>query len=711
MDRKSEDYKGYARATELPNLIDELKTEWLKLEKELKQVSEQLRLNEMRFKTVIQRTYDVNMLLTHEGVIKHYSLNDEAAAGGPFYRLQGRNLFDYLHQDDREKAKEIFIRLENKSDASEKAVLRIIDDDDGAYIHCEMLFMNFLTDPDFQGIAVYIKDITQNRLALEKLFDISNHDFLTRLPNKPFFESLVSKELYLTENKGGTFALMVIQLHGLEFVNETLTQSIGDLLLKEASKRLQEFVKNKGIVARFEGVYFPILLPQMRNGTVGQMATDLISLFEQPFIIQGYELSLTVNLGISLYPESGGTVHTIIRNAYSALHHANETGPNTYEVYSSNMNIKTYKRFSLFHDLQMALKNQEFLVYFQPRVEAKTHRIIAAEALIRWEHPKWGMVSPNEFIPLAEKSGLIGSLGEFVLNRACQHVKEWQEKGLEPVKVSVNFSILQFLQRDVIQMVEDVLKQTSLEAKWLEIEITESVLMENEAVILDKISKLSRMGISIAIDDFGTGYSSLSYLRKLKADIIKIDRSFIKGIPDDRDSIDIVAAILQLAKKFKMRIVAEGVDSSEQLATLKRLKCDEIQGYLFSKPLRVDQFELLLKEGICHPEQILHADSVENRREHLRIKLTYPLSGEMTITEMGGEEVSLGATGIRILDISPGGLRMETVEKLPVRSDMILRFSTTLLGTKLDQYGKVVWRKELDDDRQCYGIRFIRREK
>jgi EAL domain-containing protein (putative c-di-GMP-specific phosphodiesterase class I) len=372
------------------------------------------------------------------------------------------------------------------------------------------------------------------------------------------------------------------------------------------------------------------------------------------------------------------------------------------------MNIESFKRLSLKNDLRKAVNNNQFFVDYQPKVETKTHKIIGMEALIRWEHPKWGIVSPEEFILLAEESGLICSLGEMVLTKACQQNKKWQDQGLTPIKVSVNFSVVQFLQSDIIQMVEKVLKDTGMEAKWLEIEITESTLLTNEELVLEIISKLKAMGISIAIDDFGTGYASLSYLQKLKADTLKIDRSFVKGIPSDTDSTNIISAIIHLAQKLHINTVAEGVETMEQLQFLKKIHCDEIQGYYFSRPISPQDFVSLLKKKICMPiltDNEDHADW-ENRRKYFRINLTHPLSADMTISLLGGNKVQLGSTKVFVLDIGPGGLRIKTHIKLPVRKDLVLQFTTKVLGENLELYGLVVWKKEMDDV-LTYGINLI----
>ncbi|WP_071393501.1 EAL domain-containing protein [Bacillus tuaregi] len=677
------------------------------MQEKIKKTNEQIQLSENRFRSLVEHSNDLIALLNAQGIVEYISPNFENIIETNMHDILGKSGFDFVHHDDFPLVKDYFEAVVKKTQRKHSIEVRFRDK--SSIRMGELIMINLLDNPAVKAIKVNIRDITEKKKHEKQIFEMSNYDFLTKLPNSQLFRSIVKKELEHAKEIERKFSLVVLDFHGLRFVNNTLGAHMGDLLLQEAAKRLQEFIGEMGIVSRYGGSEFNILLPNMANHVIRRMSKDIIHLFEQPFLIREYELFFTVNIGVSIYPDSGESVPSLMQHAYSALHQANESGPNNYQIYSEKMDIHTYKRFTLNNDLRKAVKNNEFFIDFQPRIEVKSNRIIGAEALIRWNHPKWGIVSPKEFISLAEKSGLIGALGEIVLLGACQQMKKWQDMGLPPIKVSVNFSVLQFLQTDVIEMVEAVLERTGIEAKWLEIEITESVFMENEAMILEKIAQLKRMGIWIAIDDFGTGFSSLGYLKKMQADVIKIDRSFIKGIPEDADSIDIVSAVIQLSKKLKLHFVAEGVETEEQLRFLKKLHCEEIQGYLYSKPLEVEKFEALLKVGVCLPiEKAQELQShFQNRREYFRINLKYPLCGDMTISVFDGKKVNLGSTKILILDIGPGGLKVETTVKLPVRSDMILKFSTNILGGKLELQGKVVWRKEIDDHDQLYGISLI----
>lgn len=560
----------------------------------------------------------------------------------------------------------------------------------------------------YQYVAIR-SDITERKEMEEKIEHMAYYDFLTNLPNKRLFESRIKQEYEQAQKTKSIFSLMILELQNLKFVYDSVGNQMGDQLLKAVAVRLNRFVDNEGILSRLEGYEFAIIFPNISNEHMNHVAQEILRLFEQPFSINEYELYLTTNMGISMYPDSGDTLHSLIEHANSALYQAKEFGTNMYQISSPNMNIGSYKRFTLKNDFRKAVKNHEFFLVYQPRINPKTNKIIGAEALIRWEHPKWGVVSPNEFISLAEEDGLISMIGKMVLKQACKQNKEWQGAGLPPITISVNFSVQQFLQTDLNEMVEEILRSTGLDSKWLEIEFTETALMKDESIVLSKIGKLKEIGIKIAIDDFGTGYASLSYLQKVKADTLKIDASFIKGIPHEVDSSEIVVSTIHLAQKLKMRTVAEGVETVEQLSFLNKINCDEIQGYIYSKPVKVQEFKRLLEQKACVPNQINNTTDIqnENRRSFFRVDLPFPLEGYMTITEFAGKKVNLGSIKILIMDIGPGGIRIETNIKLPVRSDLFLQFTIELFSEKLEMYGSIVWNKELEYDYQLYGISFI----
>lgn len=460
----------------------------------------------------------------------------------------------------------------------------------------------FLTEEGYpkQFIAV-CTDITNKKKSEEQLFEIEFFDFLTKLPNRRYFEQMLEKEISLSKDRFSSFSLILLDMHGVKFVNDSLGTKVGDELIKQTARRLGQFLGKRGTLFRIDGDEFAIIIPDVLEEHIKKMAEEILALFEEPFNLSEYELFHAINIGISRFPDHGNNVHMLTRNTYASLNQSKIKGKNSYSIFSTNMNMELKKRFQLSVDLPKAFKKDQFYIDFQPRVEAKTNEIIGAEALVRWKHPKWGIVSPMDFIPLAEENGLIGLIGKLVLLEACRQNKKWQDAGLPAITVSVNLSVIELLQLDIVQTVEQVLKTTGLSPQWLEIELTESALIKDESTVMLKLEKLREMGIKTAIDDFGTGYASLSYLKTFKANTLKIDRSFITGIPEESSSFEIVTAIIGLAKKLNIRTTAEGVETIEQLNHLQKINCDEIQGYLYSRPLAATDFEKLLRKKFCFP--------------------------------------------------------------------------------------------------------------
>lgn len=566
------------------------------------------------------------------------------------------------------------------------------------------------------GYVAIIRDITEIKKMekelehqKDKIERIAYSDYLTGIPNRLLFEMQLEKNLHKAKMNQSLLALMILNLDDFKFINDTLGPKIGDKLLKDVAIRLTRARMLDDFVARISGDEFAIIITNINNmEEINDICQQYINIFQWPFIIDGYEIFLTTTAGICLYPYGAESVYTFIQNADLALARAKEIGKNNIEIFSPTMNVGAYKKFTLQNDLRKAVQENEIVVVYQPKVSSETYTIIGAEALARWKHPQWGMISPMEFILLAEKTGFIHTIGNQVLLEACKQNKKWQEEGFPPIKVSVNISPIQLLHPDFVNHVENVLFSTGLSPQWLELEITETAWLKNESEMIAKIEQLRSLGIGIAIDDYGTGYSSLSYLKKLRPDTVKIDRSFIQEIPNDLENTEIVTAVINLAKKLNVKVVAEGVETKEQASYLCNLHCNELQGYYFSKPIPADEFKLLLKKGICSPEAALQktVKPVQNRRKFFRIALERPLIGEMTITSIAGKSVQLGMTKILIEDIGPGGLRFLSNIKLPARKDLILKIKTVILGQEVEVNGILVWMKEKDNIQQ-YGLQFI----
>jgi diguanylate cyclase (GGDEF)-like protein len=445
----------------------------------------------------------------------------------------------------------------------------------------------------------HLEELVRQRTA--ELAHQAYHDALTDLPNRILFEDRLTQALILAERNQQTLAMLLLSLDGFEKIHDTLGHAIGDRLLQRVAERLRVSAHQGETVARFEGDEFALLLTQI-GGTEGEeVIEDIFQINESlklPFLIDEHELFITVSIGISLYPDDGADAPTLLKNADAALYRAGEQGGDNYQFYTADMNAKAMKRLTLENSLRRALERSEFEVYYQPVLDINNRKIVGMEALLRWHHPELGLVQPAEFIPLAEETGMIVPIGEWVLHTACAQSKSWQAAGFAPLSLAVNLSARQFQQQNLAEVVARILHETGLNPDYLELELTESSIMKNAESAVQTLGELKTMGVTIAIDDFGTGYSSLGYLKHLPIDTLKIDRSFVCDITTDPDDAALVMAIITLAHNLRLKVIAEGVDSEEQLSFLHLLRCDEWQGYLFSRPLPVVDFKELLQQGL-----------------------------------------------------------------------------------------------------------------
>lgn len=436
------------------------------------------------------------------------------------------------------------------------------------------------------------------RIGLENQFlRINFYDSLTDLPNHMLFGNYLNSAIEGAKHKNKNLCVMVLDIDKFKNINDVIGYDDADKLLKDISERIKGFIGNKGIVGRQSGDEFMILIYNA-EGVEGcrKIAEDILFLVSQTYLIENHELFITASIGVSIYPEHGCNAEELIKNANTALTYAKSNGSSVLEIYSHEMNEKAHERIEMEGKLKSAIRNREFVLYYQPLVDIKSEKVIGMEALIRWNSPELGMISPAKFIPIAEETGLIIQIGEWVLYNACTQNKKWQDAGLKNMIVSVNISPRQFEQDDFVEMVERALKDTGLEPEYLELEITEDVIKNiDEAVVI--LNRLKKIGIKIALDDFGTGYSSLSYLRKLPIDIIKMDKSFVWEIDDSETEIAITTAVIEMGHNLKLLVLAEGVETKEQLNCLKNFKCDVIQGYYFSKPVPPHEFEEFYKRG------------------------------------------------------------------------------------------------------------------
>lgn len=449
-----------------------------------------------------------------------------------------------------------------------------------------------------ESLRIISKTISDSltKLAAEKEIEfMAYHDYLTRLPNRMLFIDRTEQAIRLARRTGKQIGVLFLDLDAFKGINDTMGHRVGDELIKEIAQKLSGCVRASDTVSRFGGDEFLIMLNNMSKPSDFQrVADEVMALFNGPFYLHGQEIFITASAGIAVYPFDGEDTETLIKNADIAMYNAKENGKNRYLFCSADMREDVQQKVRLTNALYRALEKNELRVYYQPQVNVQTQRIVGAEALLRWFHPELGMISPGIFIPLAEQTGLISAIGHWVLKESCRQIKEWQMKGLPEIRVAVNISVNQIRHATFVNQVSDILQENGLDAKYLELELTESTVIKEPDYIIETLEKLKKLGIYLSIDDFGTEYSSLSRLKKLPVDRIKMDMQFVQGIDTNEKDRAISKGIINLAKSLNINVLAEGVETQEQLDFLTERQCDEVQGYIFYKPMPGDEFEKIL---------------------------------------------------------------------------------------------------------------------
>ncbi|NRD77337.1 EAL domain-containing protein [Bacillus sp. BRMEA1] len=440
-----------------------------------------------------------------------------------------------------------------------------------------------------------IRDVTERKLADEKINQMVYLDPLTGLPNRHLLNDRITQALEQETEHNQTIGIMFIDLDRFKFINDTLGHAVGDQLLVEAAQRIQACVGRSDTVCRQGGDEFIVLLPNTSSEEVSKKAKLILLLFNQSFVLNEHEMFVTPSIGISLYPSDGQDKDTLIKNADTAMYRVKEQGKNSFQFYTPEMNEIVSKKLQMEIGLRKALERKEFKLYYQPQVNVISGKLIGVEALIRWQHPEMGNISPADFIPLAEETGLIIPIGEWVLYEACRQNKSWQLEGFPPIRMAVNMSSRQFQHSNLIEVIHKVLKETELEPKFLELELTESIIQDSKHAITT-MHKLKDMGIYLSIDDFGTGYSSLSYLKTFPIDTLKIDQTFTKNIFTDFKDASLVDTIINMAHNLELKVIAEGVETVQQLEFLQQRRCNEAQGYYFSRPISADEMSIVMKK-------------------------------------------------------------------------------------------------------------------
>jgi diguanylate cyclase (GGDEF)-like protein/PAS domain S-box-containing protein len=562
---------------------------------------------------------------------------------------------------------------------------------------------------DKRVMACTVRDVTRKKQDALVIRHMAYFDSLTDLPNRRNFYDRLESMLESAKQNNESFAVMILDIDGYKHINSMLGYQPGDQLIIQIAQGIKALLSDEAYLCRYSEDQFGILVPGLSSESECEsIAKGLRDLFSRAFKVGMYELDVSMSLGISFYPGEGQDVGALVKFAGSALQWARKEGKNKYRFYSSEINIESFKQFELSNDLRKSIEADQLKVHYQPQVNLKTGEILAAEALMRWEHPKWGMVSPGEFIHIAEETGFIIEMGYWLLRKVCSDYKQWMDDRLPRIKVSINLSGIQFYETNFVDNIKKIIDEYGLDPHFLIVEITENILIIKNNKAMSDIRKLRSLGIWVALDDFGTGFSSLSYLNSLDIDIIKIDRSFVKRLLVDETGTIITKSIIGMAGELKIKVAAEGIENWDQLSFLQKVNCYAGQGYIYSKPVPAEEFRKILAKKKCKPVLANDAKALPHgeRRKFFRIKFSQYLEAELSIIELRGKKVNVGNTRILIKNIGPGGLCFVSKIKFPVTRDILLQFTMQLLGKEVRVFGYSVWMNDIEDGLTEYGIEF-----
>jgi len=550
---------------------------------------------------ILDQIHESVLTMDLNGFITSWNKGAERLFGYSAVEAVGRNII-FLYDDEDEDLGDEFLEQGGR-------LMEVRRKKKNGEVFWASLSLSQLCDMEDRsiGLIAYLTDITERKQAEERIHHLAYYDDLTSLPNRSLLRKLVDQAIIVAQRTKAHGCVMFIDLNRFKLINDTLGRAVGDALLREISQRFRLALRDQDVVARLSGDEFAVgLFDIHQHYEASMVANKLLAALNEPFLIEGHDLRVSASIGISVFPQDGNDAETLLRLADIAMYRAKQNASTDGEhiaFYSQDMNKGMQERMRIESGLRQALGNGQLLLHYQPKFEISTGKIIGAEALVRWRHPERGLVPPAEFIPLAEATGLVVQVGEWVLEAACAQAQAWKEKGLPPVRLAVNVSAREFTSA-LPGRVMDTLRRYGLEPSWLELEITESTLMHNIERVIGIMDRLTAAGITLSLDDFGTGYSSLSYLKRFPIDTLKIDRSFTTGIPVDTNDCAIASTIISIAQQLNHKVIAEGVETAEQLAFLKDSGCDEVQGYLFSRPLPAQEFEDALVQNWAPPEPV-----------------------------------------------------------------------------------------------------------
>jgi len=553
-------------------------------------------LSEQRYRKLFDLSPDGMLIHTDGVIVLVNSMCMKMLGAANAAELVGRPVIDLFHADYRERTRERIQRTsqeQQQAPPEERKMLKL----DGGSLDVEVAASPLMHDGK-ASIQVVLRDISERKKADERLNFLAQYDSLTSLPNRSLFRDRLEHSLAQAQRSRRPAAVLFMDLDRFKTVNDTLGHAVGDLLLQQAAARLKACVRTGDTVGRFGGDEFAVILTDLAQpGDAGLVAQKLVDSLARPFELDGKTAFVSASIGITLYPSDATEPEALSMNADAAMYRAKEKGGNNYEFFTPEMNERAVHRMRMEAAMRQAIDREEFLLHYQPKVDLASGAICGVEALLRWAHPERGLVSPVEFIPVLEETGLIVPAGEWVTREACRQIRAWQRAGLDVPPVAVNLSARQFQQKNLEQTIRDIMAETGVEPALLQFEITESLLMHDAEAAQRILRGLKSAGVKLSIDDFGTGYSSLAYLRRFALDALKIDRAFIKDVVENPDDAAITLAVINLAHSLNLKVVAEGVETEGQVNLLSLHSCDEIQGYYFSRPLPASEIEAMMRSG------------------------------------------------------------------------------------------------------------------
>jgi len=574
---------------------DQTFTTFLRDISERKRAQAELEKREQRFRALVEKSWSGVALLDGAMAFNYSGASTERLLGYGEDDLLGTSFLAYVHPRERETMREMLASLASGTSQESQAELRFRHKN-GMWIWLEAFAQNMLHDPSVGAIVLNYRDVTQRKATEKQLEYQAYYDALTGLPNRLLFRDRVMNAIAQAQRNRRGVGVMYLDLDHFKLVNDSLGHSLGDALLSEVAGRLQSCVRASDTISRLGGDEFTILLIDTSSSeAIAGVARKILQSLAHPFRVEGHELFVTASLGISIFPGDGDDVETLLKSADSAMYRAKELGRNQAQMFTASMNERYGRRLALEQSLHHALERDELVVHYQPIFDRNRKKIVSLEALVRWNHPTRGLTPPADFIGLAEETGLIVPIGEWVLRRVCQDLRGWRHAGLPPMRVGINISAPQFQQLSFARVVDGIMREHACDPTGIEFEITETVAVQNIDITMNAMRELKEIGIRIAIDDFGTGQSSLVYLKRFPIDTVKIDRAFVRDVTADESAAAIVSYVINLAHTLRLSVVAEGVETEEQWSFLKLNACDQMQGFLFSHPLPVDEAELFVR--------------------------------------------------------------------------------------------------------------------